>query len=50
MVMRGEELPPKTEAEQVQPTAEETVSEEALPEQPEADEGEAFIKPGEENK
>jgi len=53
MVMRGEELPPKTEAEQVEPTAaaiETEAAETEEAEQPEADEGEAFIEPGEENK
>ena len=49
-VMRGEELPPKTEAEKVQPSAE--VQEEA-PEAPETemdnipDDGEAFVEPDE---
>ena len=52
MVMRGEELPPKTEAEQVQPS-EEPVSEEAVsvePELPAEEDGDPFIEPGEENK
>ena len=52
MVMRGEELPPKTEAEQVQPN-EEPVSEETVsaePEQAAEEDGDPFIEPGEENK
>ena len=51
MVMRGEELPPKTEAEQVELTPAAIEAEEAEEnEQPEEPEGEAFIEPGEENK
>jgi len=58
MVMNGQELPPKTEAEQVQPTPDftddaDTIETEAIKVeetvQPEA-EGEAFIEPGEDNK
>ena len=58
MVMNGQELPPKTEAEQVQPTPDftddaDTIETEAIKVeetvQPEA-EGEAFIEPGKENK
>ena len=56
MLMRGEELPPKTEAEQVQPSPvfDDDAPTAPIPaveaEQPEEKEGEAFIEPGEENK
>ena len=56
MVMRGEALPPKTEAEQVEPTAAFDDDADTMPvpvveaEQPEEAEGEAFIEPGEDNK
>ena len=48
MVMRGEELPPKTEAEKVQPAVEAEEPETA--EEPEEDDGEPFVEPGEEDK
>ena len=47
-VMRGEELPPKTEAEKVQPSADaQEEAPEAAQQEPAPDDGEAFVEPDE---